>query len=225
MNALQQTNMDYYGQVNLELAEAVGSAKPTQVLEIGCGCGALGGYMKSLNPSLRWDGIEAFRQAAEQARSHLDHVTYANIEDVDLDAYAAYYDTIVMGDLIEHLVDPWALLKRLSRILKRGGQLVMSVPNINHWSIAYSMMLGRFKYDDSGLLDRTHLRFFTLRELEIALADVRLKPTVIKSVIHQNPAMETVIKTLVQAQKSLGATNPRYETELRTFQWLITARK
>ncbi len=225
MNALQQTNMDYYGQVNLELAEAVGSAKPTQVLEIGCGSGALGGYMKSQNPSLRWDGIEAFPQAAEQARRQLDHVTYANIEDVDLDAYAAYYDTIVMGDLIEHLVDPWALLTRLSRILKRGGQLVMSVPNINHWSIAHSMMLGRFKYDDSGLLDRTHLRFFTLRELEIALADVRLKPTVIKSVIHQNPAMETVIKTLVQAQKSLGATNPRYETELRTFQWLITARK
>ena len=136
------------------------AACPPNVLEVGCGAGALGAFFKKQNESIRWDGIEFFPSAAQQAEAVLDNVTEGAVEDVDLDALAATYDTIVMGDVLEHLVNPWKVLKDLARILKRRGKLCVSVPNVNHWTIFATLGQGRFTYADSGLLDRTHLRFF-----------------------------------------------------------------
>ena len=87
---------------------------PSSVLEVGCGAGALGAFFKGKNESIRWDGIEFFPSAAQQAAAVLDNVTEGAVEDVDLDALAATYDTIVMGDVLEHLVNPWKVLKALA---------------------------------------------------------------------------------------------------------------
>ena len=222
---LQQKTPDYYGNINAELARAVYRLAPSDVLEIGCGSGAMGAMFKRLNPGVRWDGIEFFPGAAKQASTVLDSVTEAAVEDIDLDSMAATYDTIVLGDVLEHLVNPWEVLKSLARILKRRGHICMSVPNVNHWSIFEQLGQGRFTYTDSGLLDRTHLRFFTRAELVESLQESGLKVARLESIVIPNPKMEEFISQFEKFQKSVGARNPTLAVEMRTFQWVITARK
>lgn len=222
---LQQNNQQYYANINPELARSVARCRPANVLEVGCGAGALGAFFKKQNKSIRWDGIEFFPSAAQEAATVLDNVTEGAVEDVDLDALAATYDTIVMGDVLEHLVNPWKVLKDLARILKRRGKLCVSVPNINHWTIFATLGQGRFTYADSGLLDRTHLRFFTRTELTQAIQGAGLKIQAVESVINPHPRMDGFIKHYVQFQESIGLHNPSLAEEMRAFQWVITATK
>ena len=222
---LQQDNQQYYANINPELARSVVRCQPSNVLEVGCGAGALGAFFKGQNESIRWDGIEFFPSAAQEAAAVLDNVTEGAVEDVDLDALAATYDTIVMGDVLEHLVNPWKVLKDLARILKRRGKLCVSVPNINHWTIFATLGQGRFTYADSGLLDRTHLRFFTRSELTQAIQAAGLKIQAVESVINPHPRMDEFITQYVKFQDSIGLHNPALAEEMRTFQWVITATK
>ena len=76
-----------------------------------------------------------------------------------------HYDVVLFGDTLEHLPDPGAVLARLRSRLKPGGALVVSLPNVANWAIRLSLLAGRFRYTDRGILDRTHLRFFTRRTL------------------------------------------------------------
>ena len=71
-------------------------------------------------------------------------------------------DCLVFGDVLEHLVDPWAVLARLARLVCDGGQILACIPNVQHYSVIVSLLRGKWDYQDEGLLDRTHLRFFTL---------------------------------------------------------------
>jgi SAM-dependent methyltransferase len=111
-------------------------------------------------------GIEAGRAAAEKARTRLDRVIHARLEDV---AFAGEglrpgeFDTVIAADILEHLANPWDLLVRLRPFLAPNGQIVASIPNIRNLTVVSSLLLGgRFDYEERGLLDITHLRFFTL---------------------------------------------------------------
>ena len=225
MSDLQQTREDYYSGVNRELARSVALCLPKRVLEIGCGTGALGSLMKRTLPGLAWDGLEVFPSAAKTAAAHLDRVFEGSVEDFDLDPLAATYDTIVMGDVLEHLVNPWSTLERLTRILRRGGHLCLSVPNVNHWSIFYTLTRGRFPYAESGLLDRTHLRFFTRTELEQSVAQAGLKVRRTESIVIDHPQMVPFIDNYLEFQRSVGLSNPDLANEMKTFQWIVTATK
>lgn len=225
MSDLQQDNQEYYGSINEPLAETILRTKPQAVLEIGCGSGALGARLKSVVPGLQWDGIELFPAAAVKAKSVLDRVFEGSIEEFDLDPLAATYDTIVMGDVLEHLINPWSALKRLAGILRRNGNLCMSVPNVNHWSIFYALTTGRFPYAESGLLDRTHLRFFTRTELEQSIIGAGLRVSRLESIINQHPKMNPFIDNYLKFQSVAEIPNPDLAIEMKTFQWVITASK
>lgn len=143
-----------------------------RVLDIGCGTGATTDWIRT-ERSVEWaGGVELDPEAAEQAGSKLDQLWTGMIEDADLEVgiQQGSLDLVLCLDVLEHLVDPWAVVQRVSPLLAPGGRLIVSVPNIRNWKFIWRLMMkGDFHYTDAGLLDRTHLRFF-VRSTAEALA-------------------------------------------------------
>jgi 2-polyprenyl-3-methyl-5-hydroxy-6-metoxy-1,4-benzoquinol methylase len=136
------------------------------VLEIGCGEGGTGVALKAEGRARSVTGIELMEKSAEKAKEVLDQVLVGNIEQMSLPFVEEQFDVIIFADVLEHLVDPWSTLRRLKSYLKRGGLVVISLPNVRNWRVLMPLVfLGRWKYQDEGIMDRTHLRFFSRREM------------------------------------------------------------
>lgn len=155
----------YFTQTRWDLIELVpGTAN--RVLEIGCGGGNTGEALKRVGKAIEVVGIEQDAGAARWAGDKLDRVLPMSVEDDTLSLPPEYFDCIVAGDVLEHLQDPWSVVDHLRYCLKPGGHFIASVPNIRHWRVLKNLVLGgRWQYAPSGILDRTHLRFFTKRSL------------------------------------------------------------
>ena len=140
---------------------------PGTVLDIGCGGGATGVLVKQKFPGTRVVGLEINTAAAEHARRHLDHVICAAIEDVDLarELPGETVSTVLLLDVLEHLYDPWRALQRVHAWLAPGTRVIASVPNIRNLGTLSELAGGRFEYEPDGVLDITHVRFFTRNSL------------------------------------------------------------
>ena len=157
----------YYRHVREDIAKHIVIGKH-RVLDVGCAAGVLGEYLKQHGCASEVVGIEVDAIAAKEASTKLDLVLSANLNrtaivDV-LNAFdKASFDYIICADVLEHLSDPWEILADLAMFLRPGGRLVVSLPNVQHWSVWLPLILkGRFEYCDAGgIMDRTHLRFFT----------------------------------------------------------------
>ena len=127
------------------------------VLDVGC---ASGGLLAALGDHAgRREGIELDPVAAAAAGSHADAVHVGRVDEVDVPV--AGFDVVVLGDVLEHLPDPLVALRRAQDWLRPEGRLVVSLPNVAHWTVRVGLLRGRWEYRDSGILDDTHLRFFT----------------------------------------------------------------
>ena len=142
------------------VARLVGKNKT--ILEVGCGPGS---QSKVFREQLGCDvvGMEIDPARAEKARAYCREVHIANLETDDLGNFLGEekFDVVVCADVLEHLRNPEALLLKLKGFLKPEGYLVTSIPNITHASIVYEMIHGRFEYRNEGLLDSTHIKFFS----------------------------------------------------------------
>lgn len=133
-----------------------------RVLDIGCSAGNTGVLLKERGLCQWVTGVELFEQTAKIARTRLDQVITGSVESALDQIENQSFDCILCLDVLEHLIDPWVVVNALSQKLKVGGILICSIPNIRHFSIALRLLIcGRWNYTDSGILDRTHLRFFT----------------------------------------------------------------
>jgi SAM-dependent methyltransferase len=146
-----------------ELPRPLGS-----VLDVGCGAGAVGRLLRDEGAE-RLTGIEVDADAAAAARSVYDEVAEGTVEDV-LPELRGPFDAILCYDVLEHLVDPQAVLAKLRRLAAPGGHLHVSVPNARHFSLVRDLVLrGTFGYTDWGHRDITHLRWFTPRDVRTLL--------------------------------------------------------
>jgi methionine biosynthesis protein MetW len=139
-----------------------------RVLDVGCATGYLAAELTRRGCPVT--GIEADPTAAAQASAHCEHVIVGDLEDAACReelAARAPFDVVLCGDVLEHLRDPWSALGSLAAL---GDRVVLSVPNVAHWTGRRALSRGRFPYADHGLFDRTHLRFFT-RATARALAE------------------------------------------------------
>ncbi len=134
-----------------------------RVLDIGCAGGRLGESLKARQPA-HVTGVEMTESAARFARQRLDEVVVGNVEDMDFTAGS--FDTVICGDVLEHLRDPASVLRRARTWLKPNGAFVTSIPNVRHHSVVCGLLQGNWTYEPAGLLDRDHLRFFTRREID-----------------------------------------------------------
>jgi 2-polyprenyl-3-methyl-5-hydroxy-6-metoxy-1,4-benzoquinol methylase len=138
-----------------------GGARPA-LLDVGCGQGALAGEIAIRGYEV-W-GIEQSEFAATRAAKKIDRVIQADLTDRDAVASelgSKKFDQIVFSDVLEHVYDPLTVLRSYVPYLKPGGQVLISLPNVVNWHTRLGVLFGRFNYQDSGVLDRTHIRFFT----------------------------------------------------------------
>lgn len=157
---------DYYSHSRPEVRALVPRTART-VVDVGCGAGAVGAALKEGNPGLEVRGIEREPGAAARAAEVLDAVASLPAE-AGMPPGWPSPDCVIFADVLEHLVDPWSTLRTWCGALRTGTHVVVSLPNVGHLSVTWPLWKGRWDYGDEGLLDRTHLRFFT-RETAIEL--------------------------------------------------------
>jgi 2-polyprenyl-3-methyl-5-hydroxy-6-metoxy-1,4-benzoquinol methylase len=157
------------------MVQLVGSNK--RVLDVGCANGYLAQVLGER--ACEVSGVEFDRAAAEEARPHLKDLVVGDLEQLDLVAELgeARFDVLVFGDVLEHLRDPLPVLRQARRLLAPGGYVVISIPNVAHGAVRLTLLQGQFDYRPLGLLDSTHIRFFTRENLKTLLHDAGLAPT------------------------------------------------
>ena len=157
--------------------------RAARVLDVGCASGYLAAA--ALRDGARWvDGIEPFAPDAALARAHCRVVHAGSAEDPGVwSCLEGPYDAIIFGDVLEHLAHPERALAHAHNVLAEDGLIVASLPNVAHYSVRAMLLAGRFEYADHGILDRTHLRFFTRRELVSLFEQSGFSPTNIDSIL------------------------------------------
>ncbi len=133
------------------------------IIEVGCSSGALAREFKLAHPDCHWLGIEIDPHFAKVAQLHCDQTLSMDIESATQDFWGntVHADCWIFGDTLEHLRDPWSILRAIRQRIPTHGSVVACIPNAQHWSIQAKLSIGDFRYETSGLLDRTHLRWFT----------------------------------------------------------------
>lgn len=151
----------YFSQARAEFVDRLPRDNTAQILEIGCGTGATGALALSEGCCRRYVGVELLEAAAAEASDVLSEVIAGNVETLEFDWQPATFDAIIFSEVLGHLVEPGAVLKKLSRFVRPGGMLLASSPNIAQWRVIRELAMGRFQLTDQGVFDRTHLRWFT----------------------------------------------------------------
>jgi 2-polyprenyl-3-methyl-5-hydroxy-6-metoxy-1,4-benzoquinol methylase len=222
-------NSSYYSSVNQDILNLI-PVDATSILEVGCGSGALALTYRKRNPTVYYVGVEIFKEAASMAVANMNHTIYGDIttsktlETLDEVRNGKLFDTLIFGDVLEHLYDPWSVLAKLRSRMTKDGQCIISIPNIAHWSVLQQQLRGRWDYTDQGLLDKTHIRFFTLQTaLELfhktgwSVLDARAR-------ILWPEKTEEVLKTFIPFGNQLGIDEQKLRRDLSAFQWVIRAR-
>ncbi|MCF7561766.1 class I SAM-dependent methyltransferase [Sabulilitoribacter multivorans] len=155
----------YYDNVRLEMLQFLpNDAK--RVLDVGCGNGAFAEIIKEKNKAEVW-GIEYMKTHGVEAHKKLDNVYIGKCEDFVESLPDNYFDVIYCNDVLEHLVDPYWVLEILKKKLSNGGIVISSLPNVRFYKTFMRLLINKdWRYEDYGVMDRTHLRFFTKKSIK-----------------------------------------------------------
>ena len=173
-------NYEYEVDTSLETASAnvvrmVGQSK--RVLEIGCGPGSITKVLAQQG-GCQVTGLELDPEALEKVRPYCVQVMQADLNSSEWPSLlngAERFDVVVAADVLEHLYDPWKTLQRMVPLISSNGYLVISLPHVGHAAVMSCLINGDFEYRDWGLLDRTHIRFFGLKNIKALFAQANLK--------------------------------------------------
>ncbi len=157
---MQQTPA--HDNVNHDLVALIPAAT-RRIVEVGCANGALARVWREAHPAAEVIGIDIDPDYAARAAAHCTRAFAADVEQLNDAAFDQLFpsDCWVFGDCLEHLRDPWRVLTRIRERIDADGSLVTCIPNAQHWSVQWRLVTGNFRYEDSGLMDRTHIRWFT----------------------------------------------------------------
>jgi 2-polyprenyl-3-methyl-5-hydroxy-6-metoxy-1,4-benzoquinol methylase len=157
---------EYFTRDRQDILQIIPPGPPGRILEIGAADGNVLVDLKRSGRAREVVGVELFPSPdGSQSRSEIDRFIIADVEKKELDLEPQSFDTLICADVLEHLRDPWGILRYLTGFLRDGGVLVLSLPNILYWRAFGRILSGDFHYCSSGVLDKTHLRFFCRRNM------------------------------------------------------------
>jgi SAM-dependent methyltransferase len=189
------------------------------VLDVGCGDGRFGAALKQLEPRRRVYGIARGAAEAERAAARLDRVFVVDVEREAPDLAPGSVDCILLEAVLERLADPLAALRRLVPLLSPGGRVLCVIPNVQHHSVVAALLRGEWQYQDAGLLDARHLRFFTWSSALKLLLDAGLAPRIVG--LAPLPADPRLLQAMAPLLAHLGVPPSRAATYLSAYRWTI----
>lgn len=156
-------DISYYSHVRDGIADLLdcGEGREVNVLEVGCGLGATLARIQFMYPYAHVYGMELMPEVASVGGRILD-IVQGDIENSAFPFDGIQFDYIIFADVLEHLHEPERIVREMAERLKKGGAFICSIPNIMNLSVLYPLLQGKFEYEEAGILDRTHLKFFTL---------------------------------------------------------------
>jgi len=137
-----------------------------RILDVGCGTGNFGAFIKNTMGIEIW-GIELDKEAAQVAITQYDNVLVGDTSEVIANLPLKYFDCVFFNDVLEHLVNPYEVLQNIKVNLAQGGIVICSIPNVRHYRTLFKLVFKKqWEYKDKGVLDKTHLRFFTEKSIK-----------------------------------------------------------
>ncbi len=217
-------NAGYSAGIRTDLIELMDKEnKPCRILEVGCGCGTTLLRIRYMNPQAEIYGVELCQGSAKIAEK-LMPVLAENIETMELKFPENYFDYIIFGDVLEHLQNPWQVLEKMKCYLKDDGYFLASIPNIAHYSILHDLLNGRWQYQEAGILDKTHLRFFTWQTIidmfqgaGYKIVDKRFKRIGVSDAARKSH--EDFVNSIVKSYPMVN------REEIMAYQYLVKASK
>ena len=208
-------------------------ANLSRVLEIGCAEGNLGAAYRDMNPASNWYGLDMHGPAVEIAKTKLN---YANVCDAnepifDSKIWGDKFDCLVYADVIEHFIDPEKTLKDHLMHLNEGGFFITCIPNIQHWSTLLELIHGRWEYQKTGLMDATHLRFFTKNSVNSLLQNLGMD---VEKIVPVNPKVGATLvpywDDFEEIKKDISQLMAKYKSDAAhedflAYQYIFVARK
>jgi SAM-dependent methyltransferase len=204
----------YFGNVNDTLLSLV-RPSDSRILEFGCGSGAFAkAVLEKVAPAAHYVGIDVHQESVERARLITTSCFLRNIDsiecwqhDPELSQVAPLetFDTVVLGDVLEHLIDPLRCLSHARQLAHAGGQVLACIPNVQHWSVFVQLVLGSWPRADAGLFDRTHLRWFTLDDMVSLFAQAGLRVLAVIPRVFDPSRGQDIMEYLEPLGRHLGA--------------------
>lgn len=225
--------MGYYDNVNTSLLEQV-QPQARRLLELGCGAGAMARAVRERLPAPPYYvGVELDPEALERARDALDLAVPCNLDQVPdwstdpqlAEVARGRFDHLIIGDVLEHLREPWQVLRQAVASLAPGGRVLTCIPNVQHWSTWVQLARGSWPRSDSGLFDRTHLRWFTLDDMVGLLRDTGLVVEQVVPRVFQAEQGRQVMRTLEPLAQLVGADVDKLQQRGLPLQYVLVAHK
>ena len=195
------------------------------IIEIGSGSGVLAQAIKHRTPATQYIGVELDPEYASLSSRYCDVVLTDNIEkpSEELLKHIQSTSAIVFSDVLEHLYNPWQTLKFLRSEISKECSIYASIPNIQHWSIIFGLISGNFNYTDSGLLDRTHIRFFTKSTIISMFNDCGFEVKSISPRIFNFPEQDKYLSLIKEVSEKLQIDKSTAVINAAAFQYTVHA--
>lgn len=217
-------SVPYYFASRLEIVEKIHHEHHEEicVLEVGCGCGTTLSAIRCQYPNAHVYGIELMEQVAAYGKFMAD-IIVGDIETMEIPYEKKMFDYIIFADVLEHLRRPELVLERMKHFLKPDGTILASIPNLMNIEIIINLLKGNFTYRDAGLLDRTHIHLFTLREIQKMFQDTGYVVKAVQKNKHREGLLENNLENnrLIEALFQIEGIADRMEFEV--YQYLVEA--
>lgn len=225
--------MSYYDNVNTTVLDLI-DENAKRICELGCGGGALALAIREKLPHhVYYAGIELMKDALERAKPTLDVAIQCDLNtEADWSKSerlsvleAESFDHVICGDVLEHLYDPQAVLQQACSRLSPNGKVVACIPNVQHWSVWVQLAVGSWPRQDSGLFDRTHIRWFTLHDMVNLMQQVGLVVETITPRVFQSELGQDIMEYMEPLARHLGVDSDQLIQRGLPLQYVLVSRK
>jgi 2-polyprenyl-3-methyl-5-hydroxy-6-metoxy-1,4-benzoquinol methylase len=222
----------YYSTTRWEIIKLIPSGSH-KILDVGCGVGSTSRQLKELGKANEIVGIEINEEVARDSSDAIDKLHIGDVETMDIPYPEKYFDYILLADVLEHLIDPRGVLHKCKSLLLDDGYIIATFPNIKHYNVLIRMILfDEFRYSDAGILDRTHLRFFTKKEIikmfqdeQFELVDLIHLHAPIKPTYEETDKVLSSLPSRLRYKSALYITQQLVKSSFGAFQYLLKAKK
>lgn len=196
-----------------------------KIVEIGCSSGALAREFKKISSDCYYLGVEIDSIYAEMAKRYCDECLVLDIEAAPKNFWeeTKNFDCWIFGDTVEHLKDPWSILKLIRKNIDPKGSIVACIPNAQHWSLQAKLCIGDFRYEPSGLLDKTHLRWFTKQTIIEMFNETGFQVVTYIPRIFNEPKRDRFLPVIAQMASVMGVDSKKVVADSIALQYVIRA--